>query len=308
MMPVAVGPVVTAVVGRRFTTAHTRFGERAADLEYARSLAAQAGVALRPDLTEKATGNSFEDMGAGLLAALAGAREPSANERTSSAQPAGEHSAAEPAPGERPVDLLVLAHAAPDFAPTTLAAAAIAERIPGDPMVLGVTEQGRATPFTALTLVRSHWRRHSHRRAMVMVFDQSFTPYANEVPDAWRVDGDAAVLLVLEAGPDDSTGSYRVRQEHGVSPEAAAGRLRALFAEADPDGSARVLAGSGVGTSWIPAGHGPVLRGPEGSPATGVLGLLPGLPPGDDAAPLLLVDYDRELGDLSLCRIETVRT
>ncbi|MEZ7003790.1 hypothetical protein [Streptomyces sp. AD55] len=298
MTPVAVGPVVTAVVGRRFTTAHTRFGELAANLEYARSQAAQAGVALRPGLLEKATGNSFEDMGAGLLAALAEARDPSLAERVSSPRPAA---------AERPVDLLVLAHATPDFAPTTLAAAALAERIPGDPMVLGVTEQGRATPFTALALVRSHWRRHGHRRAMVMVFDQSFTPYANEVPDAWRVDGDGAVLLVLEAGQDDAPGSYRVRQRHGVSPETAADRLRALLAEADPGGSARVLAGSGVGTGWTHTGHGPVLWGPEGRPATGVLGLLPGLPPDDDTAPLLLVDYDGELGDLSLCRIERKR-
>ncbi|MER5551551.1 hypothetical protein ABT001_07705 [Streptomyces sp. NPDC002793] len=295
MTPAAVGPVVTAVAACRLTPGHRRFGERVEDLEYARSQAEQAGAALRPGLAEQPAGNTFEDMGAALLAASA---------KAWTAGTAGHVPPAGPVDVEQPVDLLVLAHTAPDFTPTTLAAAALAERLPGEPTVLGVTEQGRSTPFTALRLVTSHWRRHGHRRAMVMVFDQSFTPYANEVPDVWRVDGDGAVLLVLEAGPDDSSGSYRVRQEHGVSPQRAAGRLRALLTEADPEGRARVLAGSGIAPGWIPAGRGPVRRGPEGRPSTGVLGLLPGLPRDDDARALLLVEYDSELGDLSLCRIE----
>ncbi|MGV9388676.1 hypothetical protein ACWDQL_06005 [Streptomyces olivaceus] len=296
MTPVTGGPVVTAVVGRRFTTGRTRFGDRPENLEYARTHAAQAGVALLPGLTDGTAVNSFEDMSAGLLAALAESREPGAAGHTG------------PAPGARPVDLLVLAHAAPDAVPTTLAAAAIAERIPGDPMVLGVTEQGRATPFTALRLVSGHWRRYGHRRAVVMVFDQSFTPYGNDVPDTWHVDGDAAVLLDLEAGPAGAAGSYRIHQVHGLAPGAAPRRLRVMLAAADPGGTGRVLAGSGIGADWVPDSRGPVLRAPAGRPATGALGLLPGLPPGDGPGPLLLADYDGELGDLSLCRIEGTGT
>ncbi|MGZ9933870.1 hypothetical protein ACXNSR_28805 [Streptomyces sp. NC-S4] len=269
------GLAVTRAVHRTFGTGTTALGQDA-ERRYFPSHTAHAGVVLHEDLLDTAVGNTFEDMGAALLAEL----------------------------GEQPeTDLVILAYSTPDLLPTVLTAPTLTERLPGRPLLLAVADQGPTAPFSTLVLARSYARRYGFRRVLVLAFDQHVMPYDVPRSGPRGLAGDGAVALVLEASGDDC----RVRQACGLSPQEVPGRLAALIRELDPEGTADVVAGPGIDPAWeLPAAPRPVRRAPEGYPCTSVFGALAERLPSAGGGASLLVEYDPVLGDLSACRVDPV--
>ncbi|MCI3222561.1 hypothetical protein [Streptomyces sp. NP-1717] len=95
------------------------------------------------------------------------------------------------------VDLVITVDASPDCRHQSFPSCLLADLMPGDPMLLGVSEQGVAGPFTALRIAYDRLADGSSRRALVLVMEQSTLP-----PDdrAVRPARDVAVALLL--GPD----------------------------------------------------------------------------------------------------------
>lgn len=266
--------------------AHRHFGAGSVPLDqpvervFFPDLARYSGIPCQEDVVRTGRGNTFEGMGLALLSDL------------------GEHG------GD--IDLLILAYSTPDLLPSKMTAPALAELFPGSPLVLAVTDQGRSAPFTALALARGYALRHGFRRALVMAFDQSLLPYATPQSDDQRIDGDGAVALLLEAGPDGSAGAgYQVRQTSGLAPERVPGELQRLLVALAPEGSGLLLAGPGVDRDWVPPRAAASVRwAPAGYPCTALLGGLAERLPAAGPGPVVLVEYDRALGDLSVCRID----
>ncbi|MFF9158689.1 hypothetical protein ACF081_00395 [Streptomyces longwoodensis] len=109
------------------------------------------------------------------------------------------------------VDLVVTVDASPDCRHQSFPACLLAAVLPGDPLVLGISEQGVAGPFTALRLAHDQLRAGLRRRALVLVVEQSTLPpgsFAGPVEDV-------AVALLLDAGP--GPGPRLERPEVGVT-------------------------------------------------------------------------------------------
>ncbi|GAA2091382.1 hypothetical protein GCM10009759_15930 [Kitasatospora saccharophila] len=265
------GLAVTAAAHRFFPTGTTPI-DNPVERSFFPDHTGHAGLDLDLAALDAATGNRFEDMGAELLDLLG-------------AQPE--------------TDLMVLAYATPDLLPTTLTAPTLAERLPGRPLLLAVTDQGRSAPFSALALAQSYAHRHGYRRSLVLAFDQAVLPYRLPADGPLRLAGDSAAVLVLEAVDADRPDGYQVRQVCGLEPQQVGRALRDLVAELDPRGTARLLAGPGLETD---PGRAVARRAEAGYPCTALLGLLAeGLP---DGGPVLLAEYDPVLGDLSVCRVD----
>ncbi len=280
---IAPGFTVTTVAHRQFSdgTAH-RWAQD--DTDYLTLLAESAGVDFLAGADAERPANTFEDMGTALLADL----------------------------GERPdpVDLLVLAYATPDFAPLGLSAPAIADRLPGTPQLFGVTDQGRTASFTMLALAHSYARRHGLRRVLALAFDQVTLAFGTERSPARQAATDSAVALVIEAGDgagDPALDGLAVRQEAGLRPQDVPDTLARLLAAVAPHGASAVLYGAGVDPAWRPAtGGARVWQAPQGQPCTALLSGLAGHLPAAGDLPVVLAEYDEDLGDLSVCRIGTV--
>ncbi|MFE3323806.1 hypothetical protein [Streptomyces sp. NPDC059176] len=272
-------PVLRVVRGvhRRFDGGATRPDGN--DTTYLRDQAAQAGVAFRPDLIEGRTGNSFGDMAVELLADF------------------GDDLG--------PVELLALAYATPDVSPVSLTAPLVADRIPGRPMVLAITDQGRTAPFTMLSVTRGAMRRHGFRRALVMAFDQALLPYETPSSGPHHLAGDGAAALLLETAPDvTASEGYEVHQVSGVEPAEARRGFAELAAGLLPERGGHLLLGPGVGDDWwSPAYATSVLRFPHGYPCTALLGGLADALERTRSDPVVLADHDTETGDLSVCRV-----
>jgi hypothetical protein len=280
--PPSAPDAVLRVIGaehRTFGAGSTRVDD-AGERLYLRDQARAGGLVYRPDIVENGAGNTFEDMAHEVLAGFADS------------------------PG--PIDLLVLSYATPDARPISLTAALLLPRIQGDPMILGITDQGRTAPFTMLSLIRSYLRRHGFRRAVGVALDQSFLPYDIPPSGPLHVAGDRAVALLVEsAPPGGSSGECEVRQASGVTPHDAPKTLAELTAGLMPPHGARVLLGPGVDEGWpLPGEPATVRRVLEGYPCTALLGALAEQLREAVPGPILLVDYDEELGDLSVCRVE----
>ncbi|MER6311822.1 hypothetical protein [Streptomyces sp. NPDC001657] len=271
---------VSATAHRRFPAGTTRPGAADDDRYHAR-VAAGAGVPLREAARPTVTGSTFEEMAVALL------------------DPVGAQ--------DRPVDLLLLAYATPDLHPLTLTGPTLAARLPGRPRLFGVTDTGVSAPFTMLALARSSVLRHRLRRVLAFAFDQSDLPYDASPPPDRRVAGDAAVALVVEPAPDGAPDGLQVRQRAGIPAEEVPRTLDSLAAELAADGASTVLVGAGVGERWQPKiPHAALRHTPEGWPCTALFGALAALRPAPDDAPVLLAEYDRSLGDLSVCCIGPV--
>lgn len=115
------------------------------------------------------------------------------------------------------VDLVITVEASPDCRHQSFPACLLGASLPGDPLVLGVSEQGVAGPFTALRLAHDQLRAGLRRRALVLVVEQSTLPpgsFAGPVEDV-------AVALLLSTGP--GPGPHLERPELGITgrgPEA----------------------------------------------------------------------------------------
>jgi hypothetical protein len=227
------------LVRRRFAVGGSRTDDPELH-EYFADLAALHGIGYRPEVLRRGAGNTFVDMAAAMLTGL------------------------------DPVDVVIIAHATPDLDPRVSAGAGASHRFAGKPLVFAVMDQACSAAFTAIRLAGEYVRRHSYRRALVLVLDQSTVPYES----AEVLDGDAAVALHFGFEPG---GRVRTGRIPGV----------------DPGEVARVADRIGGGLPVIGLGQ-PDRR----VPATGIWG---GYEP---AAGAVLVHYDRPRAQLSYCAID----
>lgn len=192
------------------------------------------------------------------------------------------------------IDLVITVDGSPDCRHQSFPSCLLADLMPGDPMLLGISEQGVAGPFTALRIAYDRLADGSSRRALVLVMEQSTLP-----PDdrAVRPARDVAVALLL--GPDGAIPLER--------PVVTVDGLRA------PDGrrtaGAPEPAGEGTDGPYAPGADGVIagagLTGPlrdtvlaraePGHPCAGVWLALAGLLERADGRPggrVLLADRD----------------
>ncbi|WP_033262389.1 hypothetical protein [Amycolatopsis vancoresmycina] len=206
-------------------------------------------IGFRPSRVTRARGNTFLAMARDLLAG----------------QLSGE-----------PIDLAIVAHAAPEFDPRLSAPVNLTAVLPGGPLVFAVSGQGALAPFSALRIAASYVQRHGFRRVLVLSMDQGGTPY--DTPEHL---GDAATALLFEPGGDRPV---RAGVVPGVAPAAVAG-FRAPGTAVVGHGLART--GAWPGAAVAPAEY----------PCTGLWAPLAG----GTAGPLLLADYDPHHRALGVC-------
>lgn len=258
------------------------------------------GVALREDLLEAGSGQSYGEMAGTLLS-----RE----------MPAGE-----------PVDLLVLAFAVGDVVPGRATAAHLSSRCPGRPAAFAVCDQGVAAPFTALRLIREYARTPGCRRALLIVTEQATLHYEQPAPAAVPAQNAAVALLCSDSGPG-RLATVRLhagsRAGSGTGSGAGngagnggdgAGTAELLSAELGELAGGRddvtVILGAGAAELAGSGAAGPagaeVIAAPSGQPCTGawweLAGRLPGR--GEAGRRVLLADYEPSLGYLCLAAID----
>ncbi|MFD9871298.1 hypothetical protein [Streptomyces niveus] len=138
------------------------------------------------------------------------------------------------------IDLVITVDGSPDCRHQSFPSCLLSDLMPGDPMLLGISEQGVAGPFTALRVAYDRLADGSSRRALVLVMEQSTLP-----PDdrAVRPARDVAVALLL--GPDGA-----IPLERPVVTVDGRGRMTAGAPEA---------AGDSPGGPYAP---GPCLQSP----------------------------------------------
>jgi len=223
------------------------------------------GVECREDVLRRGPGNTFTAMAQELCRAI----EPGA------------------------VDLALVAHSTPDLDCRLSAATFLSEALPDGPLVFALSDSGNCTPFAALRLAGDFARRHSYRRALVLVLDQATLPY--DVDE--RPAGDVGVALLLEHG--DGGDPLTIGHEAGVReadlPSALDAGLGTLI---EPDEPVTVIAGAGVDPALI-RHSGPVLAADPGYPCTAGWSLLAA----HGGGRAVLVEYDRTTGDFGLCAV-----
>ncbi|MBS2532717.1 hypothetical protein KGQ20_08015 [Catenulispora sp. NF23] len=143
-------------------------------LDYHRDLLAPYGIPVREDLLADGRNVSFTELAEQLIAQAA--LEPRA----------------------RP-DLLILAHALPDYHPLTTVSAHANHLLGGRARSLAVSGQGLRSPFTALRLASAYARSGRATRLALFILEQTTLPYAapamTHMPEV-----DSGVLLVLGSG------------------------------------------------------------------------------------------------------------
>lgn len=99
------------------------------------------------------------------------------------------------------VDLAITVDASPDCRHQSFPGPVLSHVLSGDPIMLGVSEQGVAGPFTALRIAHRYLRSGAATRALILIMEQSTLP-----PDdaAVRPVRDVAVALLL--GPQGTIG------------------------------------------------------------------------------------------------------
>ncbi len=117
------------------------------------------------------------------------------------------------------LDLVVLAYRGPDRNPSSTTASRLVELLPGRPMVVAISEQGIATPYTAMRIAHGQIQAGLAEFALVIGLDQS-TPLGSSCP-AGR---DCGIGLLI-----DSCGERRLcapRIEPSVQPSHLDGLVR----------------------------------------------------------------------------------
>jgi hypothetical protein len=281
-------PGVAAVARREFpgqSTVVGRADHQERSHRYLSDLVAPYGLAV-PEL---AGGHSYGEMAAALLDELV--------------------------PPDRPVDLLVLCFAIPDLWPGRATAIYLGEICPGRPLAFAICDQGSASAFTGLRLIRDY----GHPRSVLLVLEQASLPY-RPVHPADLPTGHTAVGLRL-----DRPGAVAVSGVHqypGVPPHRAGELLAEELAGLDP---ATLIVDPGLAEA-LPVGAvpGPIRVAAPGRPHTGVWWALVDAVSGDRAhrrgaeAPdlaqavgepgrLVVASHDRQLGYLCLSAMDVSR-
>ena len=208
--------VVTAAAGsasirravhRRFPSAgpYVRDDRR---VRHYRDLLGPYGVAFDERMLERGGRNSFRAMGDALVCDLEGL-------------PAA-------------LDLVVIAHATPDFDPLLSAASHLAHVCPGEPRSFAISDHGVGAPFAALGVIAAHLRCPDYAHALLVILDQTSLPNYDPRVHASPVE-DSAVGVVI--GPGAGEGRIGPVQRHGdCGPEDAPARAAAI-ARSQPPGT-----------------------------------------------------------------------
>lgn len=250
------------------------------------------GLPLRDDLLTAGAGHSYAQMGEELVRATV--------------------------PADEPVDVLVFAHGIHDIRLGQPVALYLSEVCPGTPLAFAVCDQGTAAAFTALRLA-GEYGRAGCPRALLVVAEQTTLHYQPAGPAPIPDRHAAVALLFAPAGPAPLAA---VRVLPAVPPADLLARLAAEVA---------VLAGGRADTTVLLGTElsdvvGPAVlagaaeraeladrlavrrlrRAPAGQPYTGVWWELAGQLPdrAADGGLVLLADYDRTLGYLSLAALD----
>ncbi|MDX3854833.1 hypothetical protein [Streptomyces sp. AK02-01A] len=200
------------------------------------------------------------------------------------------------------IDLIITVDASPDCRHQSFPASLLSDLVPGDPLLMGISEQGVAGPFTALRIAVDRLASGSSHRALVLVMEQSTLP-----PDdkAVRPARDVAVALLL--GPRGTMPLDRplitATGRGGAAAPSDAARPAAGSGPAERE--ARVLvAGAGLG-DLVPGPDVRLTRAAEGHPCAGVWLALAALLERGDApgGQILIADRDPVLPYLCSVRI-----
>ncbi|HWO65289.1 MAG TPA: hypothetical protein VNO31_35155 [Umezawaea sp.] len=257
---------VARVVHRKFDGGDRRIDDEFSQRHFA-DLTRGYGVAVRPEVL--VAGTTFTTMAQNLVAELD--------------------------LGEDRVDLALVAHSTPDLDCRLSAATYLSEELTNGPLVFALSDSGTCAPFTALKLAGDYAKRHGHRRALVLVLDQSTLPYEVE---GSAPQGNAGVAILLE---DKGSAGLSVGHEVGVREADLPGAIdAALGSLLGPDSSATVVVGAGIEPDLV-RHSGPVLVAETGYPCTAAWSLLAAH--GVDADPVVLIDYDASTGDLGYCAV-----
>jgi 4-hydroxymandelate oxidase len=199
-------------------------------------------VRFRPELLERGERNTFIEMTQELLTGLP--------------------------PLEDPLDLVLVAHTAPDADPRRSTSCHLADVLPGDPLAFNLSDQGTAAGFTALRLVSEYAAADAFRHALVVLLDQrSFLYDTAGAPDVPRQDCAVALLF----GPEGRAGEPVTRQLAGVAPDEVRTALDAVLNEPDGGGAGRpvtLITGQGLDAERFGPGF-DVRPAPPGRPCTG---------------------------------------
>lgn len=182
-----------------------------------------------------------------------------------------------------PIDLAIVALAAPEFDPRLSTPVNLAAVLPGGPLVFTVSGCGVAATFNALRVADGYLRRHDYQRVLILAMDQGSTPY-----DTPARTHDAATALLLAAGEGPAV---RI----GTRPDVEPANVPAAVAELVADVPETVVTGPGLAGSnhWADA-----VSAPEGYPCTGLWAPVAN---GAVSAPALLVDHDPTHRELGVC-------
>jgi hypothetical protein len=188
---------------------------------------------------------------------------------------------AEVVPAVEPVDLLVLAFSIHDVWPGRATATYLSHVCPGTPMSFAICDQGSASPFTGLRVLRDY----GVRRALLVVVEQASLPYESTAATPLEHRG---VAMLYEDGT--GTRVTDVRQYPDVDPEAVPGSALLAVAELSAGHpGARVVLSDSLAAVW--PDHPDHTRAPAGQPTTGVWWHLAEAHEGS----VLVGDYDQEL-------------
>lgn len=199
--------------------------------EYLTDMLAPYGLELDAKLLESGAGQSYGELAAQLVAELIDPAEP--------------------------VDLLVVAFGIPDVWPGRATATYLSEICPGNPLSFAICDQGVASAYTGLRLVREYVRTGACERALLLALEQPVLHY--EVSDAVPRPARAVALGLV----------------CGTSPGPVALDSVQVYSDVDPAQVSALLPPEAVDVS------------DSGQPYTGGLGRLI-----SGAAPLTVADYD----------------
>ncbi|HZP50439.1 hypothetical protein [Actinocrinis sp.] len=168
------------------------------------------------------------------------------------------------------IDLIISVEASADCRHQSFPACVLGDLVPGDPLVLGISEQGVAGPFTALRTAADMIAGGAARRALILILEQSTLP-----PGGPRPARDLAVALLVSgegAGPVlgrpvvTVSGRFDAPQDAAVRPRPADPARR----HPDPGRSARTLVLGAALADLAPAPGVAVSRAEPGHPCAGV--------------------------------------
>lgn len=201
----------------------------------------------------------------------------------------GEELIRELVPAEEPVDLLILVFAAPDVQPGRAASVYLSSVCPGTPLAFALCDQGAAGAFTALRIAREYARAGDCRRALVLIAEQAGLHYEPARPTVLP-ERHTMVGLLLDAA--DGAGELtEVRDHLGVG----AGEVAMLLDAAD----GLLVPGPGLAALLaVPFRAGSPFTGLWSALAEGLAGWR------SQGRPVLLADYDAELGYLCLATVQ----